>query len=260
MIDLHCHILPGVDDGAQTLEDSLAMAHAAVAEGITHILVTPHHQNGTFINEKNEINHHMLELQSELDARKIPITLFPGQEVRIYGELLKEIEENKIQFVDEEHQYLLIEFPTISVPAYTENLFFELSKKKITPVIVHPERNQVFIDNPNALRPYIEKGALSQLTASSYLGKFGKKIQKVSKQMLEADLVHFIASDAHNTTSRNFLLKEAYAKLNKEFGNNKVVEFKQMTKDLINGEAVNVNIPKKVKKLKHNWFILKGEV
>lgn len=250
MIDLHCHILPGIDDGAQSLEDSLAMAHMAVAEGITHILVTPHHKNGVFINEKNEINQKLIELQNEFDLREIPISLFPGQEVRINGELMEEIADGKIQFIDEEDQYLLIEFPTMSVPAYSENLFFELSKKGIIPIIVHPERNQVFMDNPNALKPFIERGALAQLTAGSYLGKFGKKIQKVSKQMLEANLVHFIASDAHNTASRSFLMKAAYDKLGQDFGNRKAESFKQLTKDLINGEIINVNAPKNVKEHK----------
>lgn len=250
MIDLHCHILYGIDDGAQTLEDSLAMAHAAVAEGITHILVTPHHKNGTYINEKDSILEKMAELQQEFDACGIEITLFPGQEVRINGELLEEIDARKIQFIDEEEHYLLIEFPTMTVPAYSENLFFELSKKKITPVIVHPERNQVFMDNPNELLSFIEKGALAQLTAGSYLGKFGKKIQKVSKQMLDANLVHFIASDAHNITSRKFLMNEAYEKLEKEYGSHKVSKFKQTTKDLVNGEIIIPDVPKKIKERK----------
>lgn len=250
MIDLHCHILNGIDDGAQTLEDSIAMASAAVAEGITHILVTPHHKNGAYINEKDRILEKMAELQEELDSRGIELTLFPGQEVRINGELLEEIDSRKIQFVDEDNQYLLIEFPTMTVPAYSENLFFELSKRNITPVIVHPERNQIFMENPNALIPFIEKGALAQLTAGSYLGKFGKKIQKVSKQMVEANLVHILASDAHNVTSRGFRMKEAYEKLEKEFGSSKVSQFKQRTKDLVNGEIIIPDIPSKVKERK----------
>lgn len=247
MIDLHCHILPGIDDGAQTMDDSIAMAHVAVAEGITHILVTPHHNNGRYINASATIIANVNELQTEFDKRQIPLTLFPGQEVRITGELIEDIQNGTIQFIDEEQQYLLIEFPTMTIPQFSEELFFQLNKKKITPIIVHPERNQIFMENPNRLGDFIERGALAQLTAGSYLGKFGKKIEKVSKQMIEANLVHIIASDAHNVTTRNFHLKEAYEKMEKNVGLKKVVLFKQNAKDLINGETIIPVSPNKVK-------------
>ncbi|MGX7393454.1 tyrosine-protein phosphatase [Carnobacterium mobile] len=238
MIDLHCHILPGIDDGAKDIEDSIDMARAAVAEGITHILATPHYKNGHWDNEKKDILVLVDELQEELDARDIPLTIFPGQEVRINGELFEDLAEEKIQFIDEGNQYVLIEFPTPSIPAYTESLFFELQKEGITPIIVHPERNRAVLKNPNVLLPFVEKGALAQLTAASYTGGFGKSIQKVSKQLVEANLVHFIASDAHNISSRSFHMKEAFRKLEKEFGREKVNEYQQVTKDLVNGEVI----------------------
>lgn len=250
MIDLHCHILPGIDDGAKNLEDSLAMARVAVAEGITHILATPHYKNGRWTNEKEFIKQQVEFLQQELNSRDIPLTLFPGQEVRIVGELVEDMFENKIQFIDESNQYLLIEFPTATIPAFTESLFFELQKSGVTPIIVHPERNHAILTNPNELLTLVEKGALAQLTAGSYVGSFGKKIQKLSKQLLEANLVHFIASDAHNTTTRNFYMEEAYQQLEQDFNLKKIEEFQQITKDLINGELIIPHTPKKVKQTK----------
>ncbi|WP_313469519.1 CpsB/CapC family capsule biosynthesis tyrosine phosphatase [Carnobacterium sp.] len=250
MIDLHCHILPGIDDGAKDIEDSIDMARAAVAEGITHILATPHYKNGHWDNEKKDILLLVDELQAELDARDIPLTIFPGQEVRINGELFEDLEEDKIQFIDEGNQYVLIEFPTPSIPAYTESLFFELQKEGVTPIIVHPERNRAVLKDPNVLLPFVEKGALAQLTAASYTGGFGKAIQKVSKQLVEANLVHFIASDAHNISSRSFHMKEAYRKLEKEFGREKVNEYQQVTKDLVNGEVIISPTPRTVKQAK----------
>ena len=250
MIDLHCHILPGIDDGAKDIEDSLAMARMAVAEGVTHILATPHYKNGRWTNEKDVINKQVEILQQELDSRAIPLTIFPGQEVRIVGELIEDISENKIQFIDEGSQFLLIEFPTATIPAFTDSLFFELQKTGITPIIVHPERNHAILTDPNELLSLIEKGALAQLTAGSYVGSFGKKIQKFSKQLIEADLVHFIASDAHNTTSRSFYMKEAYQQLEKEFSLKKAENFQQVTKDIINGELIIPNAPKKIKQPK----------
>lgn len=250
MIDLHCHILPSIDDGAKNMEGSVDMAREAVAEGITHILATPHYKNGHWDNEKKDILILVDELQEELDTRGIPLTIFPGQEVRINGDLFEDLKEENIQFIDENKQYVLIEFPTLSIPAYTENLFFELQKEGIIPIIVHPERNRAVLKDPNVLLPFIEKGALAQLTAASYTGGFGKSIQKVSKQLVEANLVHFIASDAHNISSRSFCMEDAYQKLEKEFGSEKAQEYQQVTKDLINGELIIPPTPKKVKQAK----------
>lgn len=238
MFDLHCHILPGVDDGAQTMQDSLDMARLAVEEGITHILVTPHHMNRNWMNDKHSVIELMKEVQNEIDNEYIPLTLFPGQEVRLYGEILEDIEKNKILFVDETHQYVLIEFPTSTIPSFSERLFYELQASGKTPIIVHPERNRFFQEQPNKLKSFVDKGALAQLTAASYTGELGKKIRKLSKQLIEANLVHFIASDAHNTTNRAFHMKTAYDLLAKEYGRGKKNEFHQVTKDLLNGEII----------------------
>ena len=246
MIDLHCHLLPGVDDGARTLDDSLAMAQQAVSEGISHILVTPHHRNGKYLNPKEAVLEATTALQKELDDRGIGLTLYPSQEIRINGDLMDDIENEDILFIDEEQRYLLIEFPTLSIPAYTEQLFFKLRQQGITPVIVHPERNQAIIDDPNILLPFIERGALTQVTASSYVGAFGKDIARLSNQLIEANLVHILASDAHNTRGRGFHFRKAFAKLEAEFGPEKVAYFKQNAKDLFNGDVVHTEDPSEV--------------
>jgi len=260
MIDIHCHMLYGMDDGARSLEDSLAMAELAVAEGITHILVTPHHKNGKYENVKQDIVNSTDELQKELDTRGMALTLFAGQEVRINGDLLSDIEKDDILFVDEDNQYILIEFPTLSIPHYAESLFFQLQKNGIIPVIVHPERNQEIIEEPNKLLPFVERGALAQLTASSYVGVFGKEIEELSRKLIEANLVHILASDAHNTRGRSFHMQEAFAKLEKEFGSEKALAFQETAKDLINGDAVRTAPPTEVKtkKRRFGFFGKKG--
>ncbi|TLG80938.1 tyrosine-protein phosphatase [Vagococcus zengguangii] len=253
MIDLHCHILPGLDDGAQNVEDSLAMARKAVASGITHILCTPHH-NGKYHNEKQAIIEAVEQLQSILDSEDIPLTLYEGQEVRIFGELIQEYEAGKLLGTDVEDRYMLIEFPTQDVPHYTERLFFNMLSKGITPVIVHPERNSVFIEDPNKLIPFIEMGVLTQMTAPSYVGVFGKKTQKVSEQMLAHNLIHMMASDAHNLRTRDFYLEEAFTKLRKEYGKAKAYEFEQVAKALINGDDVQIPTYREIKKKRFGLF------
>lgn len=254
MIDLHCHILPEVDDGADNLMKSIEMAEKAVDQGITHILCTPHHNNGKYTNPKYFVISQVEKLQIELDKRNIPLTLFEGQEVRITGTLIEEIKLDKILFTDISDKYILIEFPTIDIPSYTEQLFFELITMNKVPIIVHPERNAKFRENPNLLIPFLDMGCLAQLTAPSYVGVFGKSIQKTAKIMLENNLVQMIASDAHGVNKRNFYLKEAYEKLRKEFGEQKVLDFKDTAKKVINGDYISLDNYTAYEEKKFKWF------
>lgn len=254
MIDLHCHILPGIDDGADTLADSIAMAEKAISQGITHILCTPHHNNGKYVNPKAAVIDKVAELQAELDRRNLPLTLLEGQEVRITGDLVEEIEQDQILFTDLADTYLLIEFPTMDVPAYTEQLFFKLRNMGKVPVIVHPERNAKFREDPNRLIPYLEMGSLAQLTAPSYIGVFGKDIQKTAKQMVEHNLVQMMASDAHGIKKRTFVMKEAFRQIGHDFDEEKVKAMEQVAKDLINGDAVSYPDYTEVKKKRFGLF------
>lgn len=236
MIDLHCHILPDVDDGAKDIETSFAMAQQAIIQGITHILCTPHHKNGYYENPKNSVIKAVARLQAEFDRRQLDITLLEGQEIRINGGLLDEIRRNRILFTDLADTYLLIELPAMEVPAYTDQLFFDLRSKGKVPVIVHPERNAQFRKYPNQLISYLEMGCLAQLTAPSIVGSFGKSIQKTAKKMVEHNLVQMVASDAHGVKHRTFHLQEAYDIIENDFGLEKVNCMKQIVKDLVNGD------------------------
>ena len=133
----------------------------------------------------------------------------------------------------------MIEFPTGEVPAYTEQLFFQLLSQGHTPVIVHPERNAVFRKDSNELLPFLEMGVLTQLTAPSIVGVFGKDIQKTAKQMLKHNMLYMVASDAHNLRHRTFYMKEANEVIRKECGQTKVDEMQQMARDLVNGDLVS---------------------
>lgn len=250
MIDLHCHILPNIDDGADSIETSLAMAKEAVRQGITHILCTPHHNNGRYENPKATVVQAVALLQKELDKQQVDLTLFEGQEVRITGDLLQEVNDDRILFTDLTNTYVLIEFPTMDIPAYTEQLFFELRAQERVPVIVHPERNAKFREDPNRLLSYLEMGCLAQLTAPSLVGTFGKSIQKTAQVMVDHNLVQMVASDAHGVNKRRFHLKEAYELV----GNEKAELMQQVAKDVINGDEVAYPSPEKVKKKKFGLF------
>jgi len=254
MIDLHCHILPGVDDGAENIEASIAMAEQAVSQGITHILCTPHHNNGKYTNPKSEVISLVASLQAELDKRKLPLTVLEGQEVRITGDLIEDIRKDKILFTDLEDTYILIEFPTMEVPSYTEQVFFELLQMEKVPVIVHPERNAHFRKDPNNLIPFLEMGCLAQLTAPSYVGVFGKDIQKTAKIMVEHNLVQMVASDAHGVSKRPFYMKEIFSQIENDFGMDVVNKLQQVAKDVLNGDEVDYPNYVEVKKKKFGLF------
>lgn len=238
MIDLHSHILPGVDDGAQTLEDSLEMARKAISQGITHLMCTPHHNNGKYNNPADKIIREVANLQGELDKRGLDLTLLEGQEVRLTELLLTAIQRDEILFTDLDNTYLLIEFPTNEVPLYAEQVFYQLLSRGQVPVIVHPERNAVFREEPNRLVSFLEMGTLTQLTAPSIVGIFGNDIQQTARQMLEHNMLYMVASDAHNLRHRTFLMKEAYKEIEKIGGKEMVESMQQMAKDLVNGDPV----------------------
>ena len=250
MIDIHCHVLPGVDDGAKDLNSSLDMARHAVEEGITTIIATPHYKNGNYENTKQQIVQHVTKLNETLTDENIPLTILPGQEPRIYGELLQDFETGQILTLNNMGKYIFVELPSGHVPRYTEQLLFDIELKGLTPIIVHPERNQEIIEHPNILYQLVKKGALTQITASSLTGHFGKKIKKFSLQIIDANLTHFVASDAHNLSGRTFRMREAYEVIEKEYGVNGVYLFTENAELLVDGKTVYKDVPERVKKKK----------
>lgn len=172
MIDLHCHLLPGVDDGSKSMDISLKLANDAVRDGIDYALLTPHHMNGVYLNHKKAVIQQTQEFQVELDRHKILLKVFPGQEVRINGDLLTALDQDDILFADEGGRYLMLEFPDDDIPSYTSNVIYELMQRGIIPVIVHPERNTMIMKQPDILYDLLSRGYLSQVTSGSYVGNF----------------------------------------------------------------------------------------
>ncbi|MCT3393073.1 tyrosine-protein phosphatase [Lentilactobacillus hilgardii] len=253
MIDLHCHLLPGVDDGSKSMDISLKLATDAVKDGIDYALLTPHHMNGVYLNHKQSVIQQTQEFQVELDRHKIPLKVFPGQEVRINGDLLTALDQDDILFADEGRRYLMLEFPDDDVPSYTSNMVYELMQRGIIPVIVHPERNTKIMKQPNLLYELLSRGCLSQITAGSYVGIFGHKVQKFSKQLIQSGQVYIFASDAHNLPNRKYEMTNAFAKLGNEFGNDYVSRFNENAKRIINGDNI---LPNNFSEIKTHLFRL----
>ncbi|WP_057911616.1 tyrosine-protein phosphatase [Peribacillus muralis] len=250
MIDIHSHILPGVDDGAKSIEDSLQMARMAVIEGIHKIIATPHHMNGKYENRKEDIIARVATLNEVLQAQAIPLEILPGQETRIYGDMLKDYKLEEIVTLNDGGKYLFIELPSAHVPRYTEQLLSDIQFERLTPIIVHPERNQELIENPDLLYKLVNNGTLTQVTAASVSGAFGKAIQKFSMQLIEANLTHFVSSDAHNITNRSFKMNEAYDAIEKKYSVDYVNLFLDNAELLVEGKSIYKEVPEKIKKKK----------
>lgn len=241
LVDVHCHILPGIDDGAKDWETSIKLARQAVSDGVTHAVCTPHTLNGKYVNHKKEVITLTQNFQDMLDDAKIPLTVFPGQEVRISGDLPKALDDDDILFLDEDGQYMLLEFPSDDVPAYAKDMIFKLMQRGIIPVVVHPERNKKILEQPRILQQLIEQGCLVQITASSYMGTFGKKIEEMSREFIAAGQCACFASDAHDLPKRQYQYSEALKKLSKEFGNPLAQQYQDNARALVNGDTVQLN-------------------
>ena len=202
MIDLHCHILPGVDDGPAILAESLSMARQAVADGIHTIVATPHALGGAHPNPPDKVCDHVKKLQQHLKAESIQLKLLPGCEVHNCPDMAGKIADGQASFLNKQKKHILIEFPFKAVSnAFTSELL-KLIKIGITPILAHPERNIMTYHNPEVLSDYIAKGCLVQMNSTSINGGFGPNILDNAKQLLHLRMVHIIASDAHSSGRR----------------------------------------------------------
>ena len=255
MVDLHCHLLPGIDDGSKSMEISLRMAREATENGVTHALLTPHHMNGHYINHKQDVIRRTKEFQEQINAHNIPLTVFPGQEVRINGQLLEALDKDDILFADTAGKYMMLEFPDDDVPHYTNQMIFDLQQRGIIPVIVHPERNTKIMAEPDLIYQLLEKGCLSQITASSYVGTFGKKVENFSRQLIGAGQGYVFASDAHDLPRRKYEMRQAFEKLKREFGDDLVNRYQQNARSIINGEDISLNDLRVIRKRKKHFWL-----
>jgi protein-tyrosine phosphatase len=205
MIDIHSHILPGVDDGAQTLEEALKMLTIAVDGGVTTQYLTPHIHSGKYNNTKECLAAHFTQFKEQVNAANIEVELKLSAEVRIGLDVMQLVTQNAIPWLGEYQgkRTFLLEFPRQEIPYGSDNLVKWLLARNCLPIIVHPERNRTFLNQRHKLQTFIDLGCPLQITASSLTGKFGADVQKMSEELLNQGLVSAIASDCHNLKGRS---------------------------------------------------------
>lgn len=202
MVDIHCHLLPNVDDGPKSWEESLEMARLAVGDGIRVAVTTPHWIQGTKWDPyPEEIKDKVRELNERLKEEKIPLTVLSGMEVAIAENLPELVSSGRILPLGESN-YLLVELPVISLPLGVEEIIFGLKTIGISPILAHPERNKEIQKNPKRVLELARTGASMQITAGSFCGYFGERAQRCALELAKFGAVNAIASDAHNVDNR----------------------------------------------------------
>ena len=199
MIDLHTHLLPDWDDGAESWAEMYKMAKVAEKDGIKKIVLTPHiFRLSKYRNDLGVLELRMAQFKEK--AAELPIEFYRGAEVFVHHEMVERIKENNLTINGTD--YVFVEFPADYVFAGVRDLFYQLMLDGFIPIISHPERNLAFAENPELLYELIKMGSLAQVTTKSLTGEFGRETKRVARLFLEHNLVHIIASDAHDAEKR----------------------------------------------------------
>jgi protein-tyrosine phosphatase len=264
MIDLHAHLLPGLDDGAKTLEESIQMCGVSYRDGVRTIVATPHTLNGLYVNDRETILLKVQELNTAIgkfgvEAKtlrpKDPMTqlpndsmtdfrILPGADVRLCEKTLLHLDQGKVMTISDGKKYLFLEFPSQGIPYQAEEIIFQIMTRGIIPIITHPERNLEVGQRPQRYYEMIQRGCLGQVTAMSLTGEFGPKVRQVAEKLVKNKLIHFIASDAHSPDGRPPVLSKAVRAAERIVGQEKaqkmVTEYPQA---ILEGRKPNIPEP-----------------
>lgn len=251
MIDIHCHIVPSIDDGAKDLEDALEMARIAYSEGVRKIVNTSHYHPSFEYKKGEKLLESVNAFNTVLKLNNIDIEVFIGNEI-YYSEDIIEIIEQKEFYTLNNSKYLLIEFPPIRFPKNLVDIIYEIKIRGYVPILAHVERYKEIQENINIIYECINEGALIQVNSSSIIGKNGKEAKKVSETLLDNNMVHFIATDAHSSQKRRPIIKQTYDYVFDKYGENKAKTlFVENPNKVIKDEEIDIEPPIRYKKSKN---------
>ncbi len=209
LVDIHCHLLPGIDDGAADWDQTSVMAETAVADGISTIVATPHQLGNFARNHGDAIREHTARVQQFLDRRGITLRVLPGAEVRIEPEMIRKLHSGEVLTLADRRRHVLLELPhEVYLPL--DRLIDTLRAAGLVGILSHPERNRGVLARPHVVAPLVDAGCLMQVTAGSLVGTFGPQIEKFAHALIRRRLVHFVATDAHGAKSRRPLLRRSF--------------------------------------------------
>lgn len=251
MIDIHTHILPGVDDGAQNLVNSVKMLEQAATDGIETIVCTPHILKKSDFDKESVYIKRLETLKKAAQESGIPIQLCLGSEIYIQPDLSFK---SQMSTLNNNGKYFLIEFPMGTIPRFAAEMFFTLIADNKIPIIAHPERYVGFLRHPEFAYEFVNRGALLQVNAGSLRGKFGHEVRQLTQLFMDHNLVHFIASDCHDTERRCCKLKETYQLVAEKWGESTAHSvFIENPKIALEGGELNLLMPNPIVKESATW-------
>lgn len=246
MIDIHSHILPQIDDGSRSIEETIRMLEEAKGVGFTDIISTSHYMNGVYVVETEEREKILESLKMN---ENIDINLYNGAEIYVCPEL-EEILENNFAPTLNNTRYVLIELPMKSEIIYLEKIIKMIKDINLVPIIAHPERYEYWQKEPNKMIKYIKRGVLFQSNYGSILGIYGKKPQKAVKKMLKHNFIHFLGSDCHRHNSIYKKIPYAVEEIKKIVGNRKFKELSEKNPSrVLENKEIRCDEPIKIRRL-----------
>jgi protein-tyrosine phosphatase len=254
MIDIHCHPLPGVDDGAKTLEMAVEMCRMAASDGISHLVATPHcNYQYEFDPAVNRTK--LTELQNAIGEKP---QLLLGCDFHLSYDNIRQLVENPAHFTINQSSYVLVEFGDFFIPDQIDQVFYEIECAGLTPILTHPERNPLFQRKPDLLYRWITRGCLCQVTAKSYTGGFGSRARHFAEEWLAKNWIHVFASDAHDPKYRPPILSNCRKKLVEAQGEETAARLLEKTPEaIINGQPLPpapAPLDPARKKARKGWF------
>ncbi len=202
MIDIHCHILPGLDDGPRTLDESITMAELALKDGARTVVATPHMLNGMHENGLEKIEKTLSDLKQAISGRGLLLRLLIGGDVHLAPGMASAVRNGLAVTIGDMGKYILVELPFFGIPPAVKEEVFQLKLQGITPIITHPERHALILRDPSLLEDLVDLGCLAQVTAASLTGGFGEAARRGAETLIKRRLIHLIASDAHSPVDR----------------------------------------------------------
>lgn len=242
VIDIHCHLLPRVDDGPRNDAEALCLAQEALKQGIHTIIATPHHALSPYYNAPSAIQEQVGLHQSLLDQHHMPLRLLPGQELRLTPDYIKQYEYGEWQTLANS-RYLLVEWPARHIPSWFDAFLEFVRAQERSVVVAQPERNEDLLHHLAKARDWVlGSNVLFQLNAASLTGRWGKKVQHAAEELCRQRPVHFVASDEHHVHRRVFEWKQAYHLLQQQYGSSFVHEMQENALRLIHDEPITPSL------------------
>jgi protein-tyrosine phosphatase len=253
VIDIHSHLLPEIDDGSQSWEQTMNMVRQAVDDGIKEVAVTHHVLSNLAYEREPEIIAKLAELRERIARENLDLQLHLGSE--IYAQADMELSHTMSTY-NNNGKYFLVEFPMQGIPRFVADRFFDLIMEGMVPIIAHPERNMGVIRNPDRAFEFVQRGALLQMNAGSITGRHGPQVKDTATILLNSNLIHLVGSDGHNTRSRPIKMRSAYEFIANEWGEHRALQlFNENSRKVLAGHVLEPPDPLPIEPLKRKGML-----